>query len=140
MPANLLITNLDDTTILRAVGAKVREWILTKELPPNGTEEIDGTKVIDLLKQAGLQFVPSVTKVVVHQSTDSVLHIVLSHKGALQSGLAAIEANPEGYNIQPHYREFVRDREANGGNFVSRDQVKAFYDFRIGDYTLQHCM
>lgn len=141
MPRKLLITNLDNPAAVTAAGALIRGWALAPQNPPpQGIDSIGGKTIKAHLESAGIEFAPSVTRVVLHQSTNTEMHIVLSPKDSLQSALDDINANPSGYEITGPIKDIVLDRRDHGTNFDEPHEVLPFYDFRIGDYTLQHCM
>lgn len=141
MAGKLLITNLDQPAVVRAAGALIRTWAVNLTLPAGGTDQIGGTSVRDLLAAAGVTFADPSIRVVLHQSTDTELHIHLPPKASLETAIQEITANPLGYSIAAPYRDFIVDKICNGGQgYDQPNEILPFYDYRIGDYTLQHCM
>lgn len=135
MEEKFLILNLTDVPVMQSVGELLRGWAMgTQTLPatPEATKQA--------LADAGLIFVDSVERVVLHQSTSEELHVVLPRARSLEIARQEIEDNPLGYGIQKHYTDFVHDRDENGGLFDDPGEVLTFYDFRLADYCLQHCM
>lgn len=141
MAGKLLITNLDQPAIVRKAGALIRTWALNLTLQPGGTETIGGTSVRALLEAEGVTFADPNIRVVLHQSTETELHIHLPPKASLETAIQEITANPLGYSIAVPYRDFIVDKICSGGQgFDTPAEILPFYDYRIGDYTLQHCM
>lgn len=132
----LLIQNLDQVPPIRRVGAKLREWTFDNSLWEGKTPQ----QIKDELADEGLEFDNGVDGVVVTQSQNNMLHIVLPPADSLTSVIKEIKTDPPNYKIQKHYFHFVRDRDSGGDLFDEESEVLDFYDFRLGDYTLQHCM
>lgn len=104
-------------------GEKLRDMILTGNKPT-------AAAIRDEIVDAGLTIAASVT-IHVHQNTSNELHIALPSKEQLESILAKISAG--NYTLNPNFEAFVSKTNP------SKDETLDFYDFRLGDYALQHC-
>lgn len=132
----LLIQNLNDPATVTAAGELFRSWTMD----PTQWQGLSDAQVLDALKKAGLKFEPSVTGVHVMQSTTSTLQIRLPPAECLQQGRDDIEDNHTDYKLPDIITDFVEDRRTGGPLYDEPHEVLHFYDFRLGDYTLQHCM
>lgn len=104
-------------------GEKLRDLILTGNKP---TEAEIRAEII----AAGLTIANSVT-IHVHQNTPSELHIALPSKEQLESIRGKISAG--NYTLNPNFEAFVSKVNP------TESETLEFYDFRLGDYALQHC-
>ena len=104
-------------------GEKLKDMILTGNKPTDAEIRAE-------IIAAGLTIATSVT-IHVHQNTSNELHIALPSKEQLESILAKISAG--NYTLNPNFEAFVSKTNP------SEDETLDFYDFRLGDYALQHC-
>ncbi|HEU0222884.1 MAG TPA: peroxidase family protein, partial [Paracoccaceae bacterium] len=126
-----LVTNLNDEAVMQKAGALLRQWALGLVPIPKTAEERR-----EALEAEGVRFQPSVTGVEVHQNTSTVMNIALPSATQLQGQLDRLGSytTGAGYRLPHRFGDFLENADG-----YTKDQLLEFYDFRLGDYVLQHC-
>lgn len=134
----VLIKNLDKSDVVKKAGELLKEWALDDGTDDSKTHWWDMTpeQRLDALKATGLEFEGSVKRISIFQSDEATLKLTLPPAECLRVALDEIATNPRGYRITDIYVDFVK----NPTKYDESHELLPFYDFRIGDYILQHCM
>lgn len=127
------ILNLDDEAVVRRVGALFRDWALNG-LPDGG----DPRKIKEHLEAAGLRFRPGIRKVKIRQNDDSVTHMAIPSAAQMKGMLDKLKSDYYSGGYKYKLPKTFEDYFQNGSNYNEK-QLLDFYDFRLGDYVLQHC-
>ncbi|QDL94951.1 hypothetical protein FDP22_24130 (plasmid) [Paroceanicella profunda] len=135
MPSHVF--NMNDPVVLRAMGALVRKWVLKDKVPVGDSKGAlkDMYKAgITLQDKDGneLERKHCPIKVIVHQNSEDEFHIVVPAKEQLEDILDRVENDP-GYTLDQEFMTFLMPPAK------TKEQRMSFYDFRLGDYVLQHC-
>lgn len=110
---------------VRLAGEKIAELILAGPKPTPA-------QIRQAILDAGLTFSNAAVELRVDQCTDTVFAISLPSKAQLEATRAKIEAD-EQYLLPSLFVDHVENPP------TSKDDHLKFYDFRLGDYVLQHC-
>ena len=118
------VTDGGDGPALAKFGKTLRDLIEAGQTPTQ-------TQVRNAINASGLSISDDI-EISVNQNTNSVLHVTLPSPEQLASKISTIEAG--NYVLNDVFCEFC-----NNGN-PTKDEALDFYNFRLGDYVLQHCM
>lgn len=124
------VDGMTDTAKVKMFGNKIKELVLAGTISPATDPDKDRQQVEAALSASGLKLKAGV-RLHVHQHDSDNYHVTLPHKEQLEKTDARIAAQkyvlPDGYGFaclpQPQTEPDTLD----------------FYDFRLGDYVLQHC-
>lgn len=122
------VSDMREGATVAQFGKKLKELILNGTITPDTDPDVAREKVKTALSASGLELKPGVN-LHVHQNDADNYHITLPHKEQLEKTEQTI-AN--GDYVLPDKFDFA---------CAAQNPASAldFYDFRLGDYVLQHC-
>mgnify|MGYP000268274926 CR=1 FL=1 len=110
---------------VKQAGKNIAALIMTGSKPtPN--------EIRHAILSAGLSFSNPAVELKVDQCTDTVFAIALPSKAQLEATRATIAGTGE-YVLPTPFKEHIETPATDP------DDLLDFYDFRLGDYVLQHC-